>query len=42
MLAHRVSDAVYEKLTGIRGAFATRLLYVSVTRSYPAARTTTA
>jgi TolB protein len=32
MLAHRVSDAVYEKLTGIRGAFATRLLYVSVTR----------
>ena len=33
MLAHRVSDAVYEKLTGIRGAFATRLLYVSVTRN---------
>lgn len=32
MLAHRVSDAVYEKLTGIPGAFATRLLYVSVTR----------
>lgn len=32
MLAHRVSDAVYQKLTGIRGAFATRLLYVSVTR----------
>lgn len=32
MLAHRVSDAIYEKLTGIRGAFATRLLYVSVTR----------
>ena len=32
MLAHRVADAVYEKLTGIRGAFATRLLYVSVTR----------
>lgn len=30
MLAHRVSDAVYEKLTGIPGAFATRLLYVSV------------
>ena len=25
-------DAVYEKLTGIPGAFATRLLYVSVTR----------
>lgn len=33
MLAHRVSDQVYEKLTGIRGAFATRLLYVSVTRN---------
>ena len=32
MIAHRVSDGVYEKLTGIRGAFATRLLYVSVTR----------
>jgi TolB protein len=32
MLAHRVSDAVYQKLTGIPGAFATRLLYVSVTR----------
>ncbi|GAB3285561.1 Tol-Pal system beta propeller repeat protein TolB [Parahaliea aestuarii] len=33
MLAHRVSDAIYEKLTGIPGAFATRLLYVSVTRN---------
>lgn len=33
MLAHRVSDAVYEKLTGITGAFATRLIYVSVTRN---------
>lgn len=32
MLAHRVSDRVYESLTGIRGAFATRLLYVAVTR----------
>ncbi len=32
MLAHRVADAVYEQLTGIPGAFATRLLYVSVTR----------
>jgi len=32
MHAHRVADAVYEKLTGIPGAFATRLLYVSVTR----------
>lgn len=33
MLAHQVSDAVYEKLTGIPGAFATRLLYVSVSGS---------
>ncbi|MEE4203454.1 MAG: Tol-Pal system beta propeller repeat protein TolB [Halieaceae bacterium] len=33
MLAHRVADGVYEKLTGIPGAFATRLLYVSVTRN---------
>lgn len=33
MLAHRVSDAVYEKLTGVPGAFATRLIYVSVTRN---------
>ena len=33
MLAHRVSDRVYEQLTGIPGAFATRLLYVSVTRN---------
>lgn len=28
-IAHKVSDGVYEKLTGIRGAFSTRLLYVS-------------
>ena len=33
MLAHRVADSVYETLTGIPGAFATRLLYVSVTRN---------
>jgi len=33
MLAHQISDAVYEKLTGIPGAFATRLIYVSVTRN---------
>ncbi len=31
-LAHRVSDAVYQKLTGVPGAFSTRLLYVSVAR----------
>ncbi len=27
-MAHLVSDAVYEKLTGIRGAFSTRIIYV--------------
>lgn len=32
MLAHRVADAVYEKLTGVPGAFATKLLYISVAR----------
>ncbi len=31
MLGHRVADTVYEQLTGIPGAFSTRLLYVSVT-----------
>ena len=30
MLAHRISDDVYEQLTGIPGAFATRILYVVV------------
>jgi TolB protein len=33
MVAHGVADAIYEKLTGIPGAFATRLIYVSVTRN---------
>ncbi|MEJ1961160.1 MAG: hypothetical protein WDO56_06300 [Gammaproteobacteria bacterium] len=28
--AHRVSDVVYEKIIGVRGAFATRIAYVSV------------
>ncbi len=28
--AHRVSDMVYEKILGIRGAFATRIAYVAV------------
>ena len=33
--AHRVSDAVYEKILGIRGAFATRIVYVSVDGAPP-------
>jgi TolB protein len=28
--AHRVADLIYEKITGTRGAFATRIAYVSV------------
>ncbi|GAB3321335.1 Tol-Pal system protein TolB [Haliea atlantica] len=32
MLSHRVADEVYETLTGVRGAFSTRLLYVAVER----------
>lgn len=36
--AHRVSDVVYEKILGVRGAFATRIAYVSVTGQPPAQR----
>lgn len=32
-IAHAISDRVYEKLTGIPGAFSTRMMYVSVKRS---------
>jgi TolB protein len=34
--AHRVSDAVYQKILGVRGAFATRIAYVSVEGTAPA------
>lgn len=30
MASHRVADAVYEKILGVRGAFATRIAYVAV------------
>ena len=30
---HRVADLIYEKLTGIRGIFSTRIAYVTVSRS---------
>src|SRR5690606_12678037 len=33
-----VADAVFEKLTGVRGAFSTRIAYVSVTDTPPAQR----
>src|SRR5690606_35674551 len=36
--AHRVADVVFEKLTGVRGAFSTRIAYVSVTGQPPAQR----
>jgi TolB protein len=31
--AHRIADDVYEKLTGVRGIFSTRISYVKVNRS---------
>lgn len=33
--AHRVADRVFEKITGIRGAFSTRIAYVSVDGAPP-------
>ncbi len=36
--AHRVADAVYEKLTGVPGAFATRIAYISATELNDALR----
>ncbi|MBF7729354.1 Tol-Pal system beta propeller repeat protein TolB [Pseudomonas sp. N040] len=34
-MAHHIADQSFEKLTGIRGAFSTRLLYVTVERFAP-------
>jgi TolB protein len=34
--AHQISDFVYEKIVGARGAFATRIAYVAVTGAPPA------
>src|SRR5581483_967347 len=34
--AHQVSDVIYEKILGIRGAFATRIAYVAVAGQPPA------
>jgi TolB protein len=36
--AHRVSDVVYQKILGVRGAFATRIAYVQVDGTPPAQR----
>ncbi|MET0282299.1 MAG: Tol-Pal system beta propeller repeat protein TolB [Steroidobacteraceae bacterium] len=33
--AHRVADRVFEKITGVRGAFATRIAYVAVSGAPP-------
>jgi TolB protein len=34
--AHRVADAVFQKLTGVRGAFSTRIAYVTTSGAPPA------
>jgi TolB protein len=36
--AHRMADAIYEKIIGVRGAFATRIAYVSVDGKPPTQR----
>jgi TolB protein len=33
IVSHQIADIIFEKLTGIRGAFATRIAYVTVTGS---------
>lgn len=37
-LAHHISDEVYQKLTGERGIFSTRIAYISVQRGMPRSR----
>lgn len=37
-VAHQVADAVYEKITGVRGAFFTRIAYVTATGTGKAAQ----
>ncbi|MEY4642826.1 MAG: Tol-Pal system protein TolB [Pseudomonadota bacterium] len=32
-IAHQISDVVYEQITGVRGAFSTKLLYITSQRS---------
>ena len=32
VLSHRIADVIYQNLTGIPGAFATRLLYIAAER----------
>ncbi len=36
--AHRISDLIYERLTGIKGAFATRIAFITVQGQGPAKR----
>jgi TolB protein len=38
MAAHRISDALYQQITGVRGAFSTRIAYVSVDGRPPTQR----